>query len=237
MPDRRAEAGEAGAATWPAEGKRGTRVVRNGSRIAPRFSAALWTPRAAGLSAGRVIAQGARALGGLAALAHALPGCPRRTRAAFHASRRAAAKFEAARFGRMVALRDDAPAGLPCRCRSSTSHNVSQRTAVFPAGHPRPRPRESRREGPGPLRSELFLKTPGLGFFAWTSSPMNSSCFCMVRLLCAGFIIGDAASAVIPQSMRQGPVLPGNPRLRHSFKHTAFPFRNRCAHGKGSHKV
>jgi len=58
----------------------------------------------------------------------------------------------------------------------------------------------------------------------------------MVGLLFVGSLIGDAASAVIPH-LRRCTALPRNPRSDHSFKHTAFPFRTRCASKKGSHKV
>ena len=58
---------------------------------------------AAGLSAGRVTAQGARASGGLAALAHGLRLARGGCCAAFLAPRRDAASLQAARCGRMVA--------------------------------------------------------------------------------------------------------------------------------------
>ena len=74
-------------------------------------------------------------------------------------------------------------------------------------------------------------------FFAWTSSPTNSISFFMVCLLLVGLTIGDAAPAVLPQRMRRCTVLPCNPRIRQSFKHTTFPFRKRCAPRIGSHKV
>ena len=45
------------------------------------------------------------------------------------------------------------------------------------------------------------------------------------------------APAVLPQSLRLCPVLPDNPRIGHSFKHTNSFFRNRCAPREGSHKV
>jgi hypothetical protein len=58
----------------------------------------------------------------------------------------------------------------------------------------------------------------------------------MVCLLCVGSFIGDAAPAVIPH-LRLGTVIPRNPRFRHSGKHTASFFGQRCAHYEGSHKV
>ena len=61
--------------------------------------------------------------------------------------------------------------------------------------------------------------------------------FFMVCFLLVGLTIGDAAPAVLPQRMRRCTVLPGNPRIRHSFKHTTFPFEKRCAPRIGSHKV
>ena len=60
--------------------------------------------------------------------------------------------------------------------------------------------------------------------------------FIMVCLLCIGLLTGDTALAVLPP-LRQRPVLPDNPRLRHSFKHTNFLFRIRCAPSVGSDKV
>ena len=75
-------------------------------------------------------------------------------------------------------------------------------------------------------------------FLAWTSSPTNSSFFFMACLLFVGFIIGDAAPAVIPQRMRQGTVPPVQPAtLTHSFNHPASLFRKRCAHREGGRKV
>ena len=46
-----------------------------------------------------------------------------------------------------------------------------------------------------------------------------------------------AAPAVLPHKMRRCTVLPCNPRIRQSFRHTASLFRKRCAPRIGSHKV
>jgi hypothetical protein len=62
-------------------------------------------------------------------------------------------------------------------------------------------------------------------FLAWTSSPTNSSFFFMACLLFVGFIIGDAASAVIPQRMGQGTVPPAQPATLPLLQAHRFPFQ------------
>jgi hypothetical protein len=62
-------------------------------------------------------------------------------------------------------------------------------------------------------------------FLAWKSSPTNSSFFFIVCMLFLGFIIGDAAPAVIPERMRQGTVPPVQPATLPRLQAHRFPFQ------------
>jgi hypothetical protein len=61
-------------------------------------------------------------------------------------------------------------------------------------------------------------------FLAWASSPTNSSFFFMACLLFVGFIIGDAAPAVIPQ-LRQGALHRAQPATLPLLQAHRFPFQ------------